>query len=118
MSSTGVMRRRFSSSIASRASGSDRIRDREHAGGPAVDPDKDRGARLRFVLGQSLLRRRDVHTPLADEVQCADQHRAPPDPRLPLVPAIVVTQTLIELLSELGYVRFIARLGRPQEGVA
>ena len=37
---------------------------------------------------------------------------------LPLVPAIVVTQTLIELLSELGYVRFIARLGRPQEGVA
>ena len=31
---------------------------------------------------------------------------------LPLVPAIVVTQTLIELLSELGYVRFIARLGR------
>jgi ACR3 family arsenite transporter len=37
---------------------------------------------------------------------------------LPLVPAIVVTQTLIELLSELGYVRFIARLGRPQEGLA
>jgi hypothetical protein len=34
------------------------------------------------------------------------------------VPAIVVTQTLIELLSELGYVRFIARLGRPQDGVA
>jgi predicted Na+-dependent transporter len=37
---------------------------------------------------------------------------------LPLVPAIVVTQTLIELLSELGYVRFIARFGRPQEGGA
>jgi ACR3 family arsenite transporter len=37
---------------------------------------------------------------------------------LPLVPAIVVTQTLIELLSELGYVRLIARLGRPQQGVA
>ena len=37
---------------------------------------------------------------------------------LPLVSAIVVTQTLIELLSELGYVRFIARFGRPQEGVA
>ena len=36
---------------------------------------------------------------------------------LPLVPAIVVTQTLIELLSELGYVRFIARLDRPQESV-
>jgi ACR3 family arsenite transporter len=30
---------------------------------------------------------------------------------LPLVPAIVVTQTLIELLSEQGYVRFIGRLG-------
>ena len=37
---------------------------------------------------------------------------------LPLVPAVVVTQTLIELLSKLGYVRFIARLGRPQEGLA
>ncbi len=37
---------------------------------------------------------------------------------LPLVPAIVVAQTLIELLSEVGYVRFIARLGRSQEGVA
>jgi ACR3 family arsenite transporter len=37
---------------------------------------------------------------------------------LPLVPAIVVTQTLIELLSELGYVRFIARLGHSREGVA
>ena len=43
---------------------------------------------------------------------------APPD-GLPLVPAIVLTQqTLIELLSELGYVRFIARLGGPQQGVA
>lgn len=37
---------------------------------------------------------------------------------LPLVPAVVVTQTLIELLSELGYVRFIARLGPPHEGMA
>ena len=35
---------------------------------------------------------------------------------LPLVPAIVVTQTLIELLSELGYVRCIARLGHSREG--
>lgn len=30
---------------------------------------------------------------------------------IPVLPAIVVTQTLIELLSELAYVRFIARLG-------
>lgn len=37
---------------------------------------------------------------------------------LPLVPAIVVTQTLLELLSELGYVRLIARLGQSQKGVA
>lgn len=37
---------------------------------------------------------------------------------LPLVPAIVVTQTLLELLSELGYIRLIARLGQSQQGVA
>ncbi len=30
---------------------------------------------------------------------------------IPVLPAIVVTQTLVELLSELVYVRFIARLG-------
>ena len=37
---------------------------------------------------------------------------------LPLVPAIVVAQTLIELLSELGYIRVIARLGGSRERMA
>jgi arsenite transporter len=37
---------------------------------------------------------------------------------LPLVPVIVIAQTLIELLSELGYVCFIARLGRSRERIA
>ena len=32
---------------------------------------------------------------------------------LPLLPAIIVTQTLVELVAELVYVRAIARLGRP-----
>lgn len=32
---------------------------------------------------------------------------------IPVLPAIVVTQTLVELLSELAYVRVIARLGGP-----
>lgn len=32
---------------------------------------------------------------------------------IPVLPAIVVTQTLVELLSELAYMRVIARLGRP-----
>ena len=31
---------------------------------------------------------------------------------IPLVPAIIVTQTLIELLAELAYIRIIPRLGR------
>lgn len=31
---------------------------------------------------------------------------------LPVLPAIIVTQTLVELISELVYVRAIARLGR------
>jgi ACR3 family arsenite efflux pump ArsB len=31
---------------------------------------------------------------------------------LPVLPAVIVTQTLVELLSELIYVRLIARLGR------
>jgi ACR3 family arsenite transporter len=30
---------------------------------------------------------------------------------LPLLPAIIVTQTLVELVTELVYVRAIARLG-------
>jgi ACR3 family arsenite transporter len=30
---------------------------------------------------------------------------------LPLLPAIIVTQTLVELIAELVYVRAIARLG-------
>lgn len=32
---------------------------------------------------------------------------------IPLVPAVIVTQTLIELLSELAYVRLLSRLGGP-----
>lgn len=31
---------------------------------------------------------------------------------IPLVPAIIVTQTLIELLAELVYIRIMPRLGR------
>jgi ACR3 family arsenite efflux pump ArsB len=38
---------------------------------------------------------------------------------IPLVPAIIVTQTLIELLAELAYIRLIPRLGRlPAAGPA
>jgi ACR3 family arsenite transporter len=33
---------------------------------------------------------------------------------VPVLPAIIVTQTLVELLSELVYVRLIATLGRDQ----
>ena len=32
---------------------------------------------------------------------------------VPLLPAIIVTQTLVELVAELVYVRAIARLGKP-----
>lgn len=32
---------------------------------------------------------------------------------VPLLPAVIVTQTLVELVSELIYVRFIPRLGSP-----
>jgi hypothetical protein len=35
---------------------------------------------------------------------------------VPLLPAVIVTQTLIELMSELLYVRLIPRLGRPSIG--
>lgn len=34
---------------------------------------------------------------------------------IPLVPAIIVTQTLIELLAELAYIRIIPRLGRQSD---
>jgi ACR3 family arsenite transporter len=34
---------------------------------------------------------------------------------VPLLPAVIVTQTLVELLSELAYVRLIPRLGRTPE---
>lgn len=35
---------------------------------------------------------------------------------VPLLPAIIVTQTLVELLSEMVYVRLIAKLGRHDDG--
>jgi arsenite transporter len=37
---------------------------------------------------------------------------------MPLLPAIIVTQTLVELLSELVYVRVIARLGADRAGAS
>lgn len=37
---------------------------------------------------------------------------------IPVLPAIIVTQTLVELLSELVYVRVIARLGHPDPVVS
>lgn len=37
---------------------------------------------------------------------------------VPILPAVIVTQTLVELLSELLYVRLIARLGSSGDGVA
>lgn len=37
---------------------------------------------------------------------------------VPVLPAIIVTQTLVELLSELVYVRLIATLGRDHSGAS
>ncbi|POR43645.1 arsenic resistance protein [Methylobacterium sp. V23] len=37
---------------------------------------------------------------------------------VPLLPAVIVTQTLVELMSELVYVRLIPRLGRPSHHAA
>lgn len=36
---------------------------------------------------------------------------------IPVLPAVIVTQTLVELLSELVYIRIMPRIGRISEAV-